>query len=53
VGVTLNGKDNQAAVDAVAKVKLFDALMEATNGKLTLKQASEIWEKMNPKEDYE
>jgi len=39
---------SEAAIeaDAVAKAKLFDALLEATNGKLTLKQASEIWEKM-------
>jgi hypothetical protein len=39
-----NGKDTDTERPDLAQ--LFDALMEATKGKLTLKQASEIWEKM-------
>ena len=39
-----NGKDTDTT--RPDPVQLFDALMEATEGKLTLRQASEIWEKM-------
>lgn len=39
-----NGKDEDTQRPDPAQ--LFDALMSATEGKLTLKQASEIWEKM-------
>jgi hypothetical protein len=31
-------------------VKLFDLLMEATEGRLTLKQASEIWAALKRKD---